>query len=201
MTLETRSLERTFRYNSVDLVDPGAQYSAEEVRDLYTATYPELANAAIEGPEQKEGKLVYTFRRPVGTKGIRPLMIDGISIPTEGVALIAIERLRQIEQEKWTSDHDDQHSDFSLALVACAYAAPFPLSVEITRDIYTDCWPSTWDRSWDKRRRQPFSERPFTAVQMGPDVYIRNLQKAGALIAAEIDRLLRIHERLRNAQT
>lgn len=69
MTLETRSLERTFRYNSVDLSDPGAQYSAEEVRDLYTATYPELANAAIEGPEQKEGKLVYTFRRPVGTKG------------------------------------------------------------------------------------------------------------------------------------
>jgi PRTRC genetic system protein C len=69
MTLETRSLERTFRYNSVDLTDPGAQYSAEEVRDLYTATYPELANAAIEGPEQKEGKLVYTFRRPVGTKG------------------------------------------------------------------------------------------------------------------------------------
>ena len=69
MSLETRSLERSFRYNSVDLADPGAQYSAEEVRDLYTATYPELANAAIEGPEQKEGKLVYTFRRPVGTKG------------------------------------------------------------------------------------------------------------------------------------
>jgi len=69
MTLETRSLERAFRYNSVDLADPGAQYSAEEVRDLYTATYPELANAAIEGPEEKDGKLVYTFRRPVGTKG------------------------------------------------------------------------------------------------------------------------------------
>ena len=70
MTLETRPLERSFRYTSIDLADPGAQYSAEEVRDLYTATYPELANAAIEGPEQKEGKLVYTFRRPVGTKGV-----------------------------------------------------------------------------------------------------------------------------------
>lgn len=69
MTLETRALERAFRYNSVDLVDPGVQYSAEEVRDLYTATYPELANAAIEGPENKDGRLVYTFRRPVGTKG------------------------------------------------------------------------------------------------------------------------------------
>jgi len=69
MSLETRALERAFRYNSVDLADPGAQYSAEEVRDLYTVTYPELANAAIEGPENKDGKLVYTFRRPVGTKG------------------------------------------------------------------------------------------------------------------------------------
>ncbi|HZF19471.1 MAG TPA: PRTRC system protein C [Burkholderiales bacterium] len=74
MTLETRALERAFRYNSVDLVDPGAQYSAEEVRDLYTATYPELANAAIEGPENKDGKLVYTFRRPVGTKGAAPVI-------------------------------------------------------------------------------------------------------------------------------
>lgn len=77
MTIETRALVRTFRYNSVDLPDPGAQYSTEEVRDLYAATYPEITSAAIEGPEEADGKLQYTFRRAVGTKGrvdLRPTL-------------------------------------------------------------------------------------------------------------------------------
>lgn len=69
MTIETKELVRTFRYNSVDLPDPGAQYTVEQVRDFYSATYPEITSAAVEGPEEKDGKLVYTFRRAVGTKG------------------------------------------------------------------------------------------------------------------------------------
>jgi PRTRC genetic system protein C len=70
MALQTQQLERTFRYNSVDLIDPGAQYTPEQVRDFYAPTYPEILNAAIEGPEEKDGKLRYTFRRAVGTKGV-----------------------------------------------------------------------------------------------------------------------------------
>lgn len=70
MALETQQLSRAFRYNSVDLIDPGAQYTPEQVRDFYAPTYPEILNAAIEGPEEKDGKLVYTFRRAVGTKGV-----------------------------------------------------------------------------------------------------------------------------------
>jgi hypothetical protein len=41
----------------------------EQVKDVYSATYPEITSASIEGPEHKGGKLVYTFRRAVGTKG------------------------------------------------------------------------------------------------------------------------------------
>jgi PRTRC genetic system protein C len=67
MAIETTELQRVFRYNSVELPDPGG--TADEVRELYSATYPEIVNAAIEGPEEKDGKLVYTFRRAVGTKG------------------------------------------------------------------------------------------------------------------------------------
>lgn len=70
--MEITQLARAFRYNSVDLPDPGAQYKPEAVRELYSATYPEIVNAAIEGPEEKDGKLVYTFRRAVGTKGGAP---------------------------------------------------------------------------------------------------------------------------------
>lgn len=69
MALQTNTLARAFRYNSVSLPDPGPQYTLEQVRELFSATYPEIVNAAIEGPEEKNGELVYTFRRAVGTKG------------------------------------------------------------------------------------------------------------------------------------
>lgn len=69
MALETTPLARKFRYNSVDLPDPGAQYSPDEVRGFYAATFPEIVNATVEGPEKQDDALVYTFRRAVGTKG------------------------------------------------------------------------------------------------------------------------------------
>lgn len=61
--------QRIFRYNSIELEDPGPQYDSAEVRNLYSATYPEIVNAAIEGPTKEGDKVVYTFRRAVGTKG------------------------------------------------------------------------------------------------------------------------------------
>ena len=69
MALETQELTRAFRYNSVDLADPGSAYTPSQVRDFYAAVYPEITTAAIEGPETADGKMVYTFRRAVGTKG------------------------------------------------------------------------------------------------------------------------------------
>jgi PRTRC genetic system protein C len=69
MALETQALTRAFRYNSVDLADPGAAYTPSQVRDFYAAVYPEITTAAIEGPEIADGKMTYEFRRAVGTKG------------------------------------------------------------------------------------------------------------------------------------
>lgn len=69
MAIETQELTRAFRYNSVDLADPGAAYTPSQVRDFYAAVYPEITTAAIEGPEIADGKMVYSFRRAVGTKG------------------------------------------------------------------------------------------------------------------------------------
>ena len=70
------ALPRVFRYNSVELEDPGPEHDPVDVRNLYSATYPEITSAAIEGPEVKDGKRVYTFRKAVGTKGadLRPLL-------------------------------------------------------------------------------------------------------------------------------
>ena len=41
----------------------------DRVRDTYTHLYPEMATAAIEGPEAAAGKLVYKFVRAIGAKG------------------------------------------------------------------------------------------------------------------------------------
>ena len=66
---KVEKLQREFSYNGLTLPDPGAQLSPEEVRNIYSAAYPEITSAGIEGPERKGDKLVYVFKRAVGTKG------------------------------------------------------------------------------------------------------------------------------------
>lgn len=69
MAIKVTQLERSFSYNGVVLPDPGTTLSLEQVRDVYSAAFPEIVSASIEGPEQKNGKLLYVFRKAVGTKG------------------------------------------------------------------------------------------------------------------------------------
>ena len=85
-----------------------------------------------------------------------------------GVERIAAERRRQFEQEGWSAAHDDKHSDGSLALAGAAYAVH-----TVWPDHAVGLWP------WD----EPDMKEDCSAI--------RCLEKAGALIAAEIDRLRR----------
>ena len=100
-----------------------------------------------------------------------------------GIRLISDERKRQISEEGWTPEHDDEHCEAALAFAGVSYALSAARRVEFcefagfdSRNIdYTeppDLWP--WDRKWWK-----------------PGDPVRMLVKAGALIAAEIDRLQR----------
>jgi len=96
-----------------------------------------------------------------------------------GVEMIAQERKRQIE--RWSDDHDDSHRCGELALVAALYATPVQLYAKQELlfpwgTLYSDPWPNTWSRMYDKRQRHTRE---------------RNLVIAGALIAAELDRLQR----------
>lgn len=72
MSLKIERATREFRYNGIPLTDPNPAMTAEQVRDFYANVYPEIVSAAIEGPEAKGAKAVYTFRRAVGTKGATP---------------------------------------------------------------------------------------------------------------------------------
>ncbi len=68
MTIEVNEIKRSYRYNGIDLPDvPGL--SPREVRDLYSAQYPELVSAEIDAGEITNGVQEITFKRAVGTKG------------------------------------------------------------------------------------------------------------------------------------
>jgi hypothetical protein len=92
-----------------------------------------------------------------------------------GIERIAAERKRQIEEEGWTAEQDDQRKDGELAKAAACYAYPRGDGFFSRKAAL---WP--WDDGWYKPT---------------PDNRIRELEKAGALCAAEIDRLQRMEEK------
>lgn len=116
-----------------------------------------------------------------------------------GTELIAKERQRQVNEEGWTAEHDDEHIDCSLALAAICYAAPVKIYILDWRaagPCFFDPWPDSWDRGYDKRseygerRENPSNSVPDPATYTMKE-RLDLLVKAGALIAAEIDRLHR----------
>jgi hypothetical protein len=98
-----------------------------------------------------------------------------------GIELIAEERQRQIEQEGWSSEHDDQYKGEEMARAAACYSMPRKFRNYVVKKgltIWYHLWP--WGLSWWK-----------TTDEETPEGRIRELQKAGALNAAEIDWWLR----------
>jgi hypothetical protein len=90
-----------------------------------------------------------------------------------GIELMADERQRQIVQEGWNSAHDSRYEGQELVRAAICYAC-----------------------SWERQPRvdgisQPPSLWPWNKIWWKPSPLdrVRELTKAGALIAAEIDRL------------
>lgn len=93
-----------------------------------------------------------------------------------GIELIAEERKRQIEIEGWTKEHDAEHTNEALAQAAVCYATPSALRGYAYDPVIKARVPQLWP--WDKKYWKP-----------SPENRIKELVKAGALIAAEIDRL------------
>jgi hypothetical protein len=99
--------------------------------------------------------------------------------PKSGVELIAAERARQIEVEGYSIEHDEYHAGAALAIAACCYALPqhmrkwrhHPGPSLVSVPTLWPWSPSDWKPSDDDR--------------------VRDLVKAGALLAAEIDRIQR----------
>ena len=85
-----------------------------------------------------------------------------------GVSLIAKERQRQIDVENYNAEHDDDHGDGQMAMTAAALAVA-GTSAGLVMQGYED----------------------WGLVEHHKNDRVRQLVIAGALIAAEIDRLCR----------
>lgn len=107
-----------------------------------------------------------------------------------GVQIIADERARQMDAEGHSAESDDAHDRGELALAAICYAArdgDVYLRYDDDDEIrFVDPWP--WSATDDKRPRDAAGRLKVPADKQ----YVRNLAKAGALIAAEIDRMQRV---------
>lgn len=87
---------------------------------------------------------------------------------------IWIERARQINEEGWSTDHDDSHAAGELSSAAAVYATWF--IPELGEQIKGAAWP--WSAAWFK-----------------PKNVRHDLVRAAALIVAEIERLDRAQAR------
>lgn len=96
-----------------------------------------------------------------------------MTITIDGVGRIAQERQRQRFEEGWTPEHDAEHDKGEMIAAAIAYAmhAEHGLRPRRNSSFWMAWWP--WGQRWWKPKD------PMT-----------DLIRAGALIAAEIDRLI-----------
>jgi PRTRC genetic system protein C len=71
--LLTNELPRIFRFENektpVELSDPKNTMTPEAVLNFYSATYPVLTTAKIEGPAIVNDRVEYKFVTTIGTKG------------------------------------------------------------------------------------------------------------------------------------
>jgi PRTRC genetic system protein C len=67
--LKAEAMLREFQYNGIRIPDPGPDLTVDQVRDLLTPQFPEVATASVSGAEVAGSVLRYTFSRAIGTKG------------------------------------------------------------------------------------------------------------------------------------
>lgn len=103
------------------------------------------------------------------------------------IEAIIAERKRQIAEEDYSFEHDDEHTSGQLAAAASSYAFAASVSDDsrgVLENSPEDMWPSQW----------PFALEEWKPTNRGEAIDRRrgDLKKAGALILAEMARLDRL---------
>lgn len=180
-------VEKLLHRQTIDLGDISAVRSYldadsilhHEAADTITAQAAEIEQQRrlIDGiDEERRSALELCVQRNKEITALTARLSALEALLDKAVGDIASERQRQIAAEGWTPEHDDvEHDSGDLAAAGSAYALHAadmlnPYSQGDGRDLIPDFWP--FSKKWWK----PTDAR-------------RDLVKAGALIAAEIDRI------------
>ena len=67
--MQARAMRREFSFLGIKLGDPDSTMTAEDVRGVLSLQYPEIATAAISGPEAVGDTMKYTFERAIEIRG------------------------------------------------------------------------------------------------------------------------------------
>ena len=105
--------------------------------------------------------------------------MNNLDATNTALAKIIGERARQLTQEGYTPEHDDEHTEGQLALLAAAYAL------------------SSRDEGFISSKKTMAMQQLENALLLynwsfKPKDHIRDLVRAGALILAELERRLRL---------
>jgi PRTRC genetic system protein C len=180
MSIAINEIRRVFRYNGVALPDvPGME--PQEVRDLYSAQYPELISAEIEAGEVGDGVQEYTFRKAVGTKG---------RTAAEGERLAALKAAVAVESEGRTDSTGKLVRALSrrgtqerAAPGAPSCCAPGAMGTNAIR--LASCRPATcWRRCHDGLGAAPHRPQVPLTIAPGP-LLAANAKVSRFLIEAE----------------
>lgn len=90
---------------------------------------------------------------------------------------VLAERARQVNEEGWTPEHDDQHDGGELAYAAAAYAFNAGDCCDSANNTHIEDPPEFW---------------PFDSSWWKPKGARRDLVRAAALVLAEIERRDRV---------
>jgi PRTRC genetic system protein C len=63
------SVPRVFRYQGTEMPDPLPNATTERCLAVLRTSYPQFANATVDGPLYEGGKQVWQIKVAVGTKG------------------------------------------------------------------------------------------------------------------------------------
>lgn len=166
-------------------VEAQAAHSVNDVMNLVDAylTSRSLASHALDAFISGDAASDYLKAGDAASEDRRQLheavstMVGLAGVKSSAARDVLAERRRQVEEEGWTPEHDDEHEDGDIASAASAYALaaadalnPFSQGDGDYKTTPPGMWP--WDRRWWK-----------------PGVPRRMLIKAGALVLAEIERL------------
>lgn len=103
---------------------------------------------------------------------------------TQAIHRVVTERIRQINREGYTPRHDSHHHQGELARAAACYAMPRGFRRLAVDGVTPLGWP------WSRHSWKPTN----TTENQTAEARLRELEKAGALILAEMERLIALGE-------